>query len=250
MLLFAAIGAVIALSKPDFPLVEDIGLVPVTADDVVSPGDNINAKIDALIDRAIVMVVELNSQWTRAEYDIAVARMKRSELETPDRPSLEIIIVTTDAAQLPASARDFIILYRTSLLSEGTDDFAKRLVDQLRRIANTNSRDQEPRRLLDAREYRAAVISAMTLLETWLLEHLFTIAPSMDVLRHYGLTALIDIYAREELLTRRDRQHLRKWMQIRNEAVHTATPISRAVAQEIVEGILELINRFREQINA
>jgi hypothetical protein len=34
-----------------FPAVEDAGFVPVTADDVVSPGDNISAKLDALIDR-------------------------------------------------------------------------------------------------------------------------------------------------------------------------------------------------------
>ena len=60
-------------------MVEELGFVPVTADDVLSPGDNINAKIDALIDRAAVMVVELSSQWTRAEYDIAVAKTKNSQ---------------------------------------------------------------------------------------------------------------------------------------------------------------------------
>lgn len=108
------------------PLVEDVGLVPVTADDVVSPGDNINAKIDALIDRATVMVVELSSQWTRAEYDIAVAPMKGAEPKTSHRRGLEIIIVTTDIEQVPASARDFILIYRKSLISEDTADFADR----------------------------------------------------------------------------------------------------------------------------
>jgi hypothetical protein len=47
-----------------FPAVEEAGFVPVTADDVVSPGDNISAKIDALIDRSSVMVAELSSEWT------------------------------------------------------------------------------------------------------------------------------------------------------------------------------------------
>ena len=227
-----------------FPLVEDIGLVPVTADDVVSPGDNINAKIDALIDRATVMVVELSSQWTRAEYDIAVARMKGAEPTIPHRRGIEVIIVTTDIEQVPASARDFIVVYRTSLISEDTDDFADRLVNELRRIASTIGRDQEPRRLLEAREYRAAVISAMTLLETWFREHIPTAVPSLDTQTHLTLRTLIDIGTRRELLHTRDRQHLAQWMKIRSEAVHSGTPISRAVAREIVEGVFELINRL------
>ena len=60
-----------------------------------------------------------------------------------------------------ASARDFALVYRTSLLSEDTDGFADRLIDELRRVASTIGRDQEPRRLLETREYRAAVISAI-----------------------------------------------------------------------------------------
>ncbi len=44
-----------------FSNVTALGLVPVTADDVVSPGDSINAKIDALMDRAVAIVVEVGS---------------------------------------------------------------------------------------------------------------------------------------------------------------------------------------------
>ena len=39
-----------------FPVVQDAGFVPVTADDVVTPGDTISAKIDTLVDRSVVMV--------------------------------------------------------------------------------------------------------------------------------------------------------------------------------------------------
>ena len=37
------------------------------AEDVV-PGDNVSARLDALIDRASVMGVDLTSPWTTAEY--------------------------------------------------------------------------------------------------------------------------------------------------------------------------------------
>jgi hypothetical protein len=225
-----------------FPLVEELGLVPVTADDVISPGDNVNAKIDALIDRASVMVVELSSEWTRAEYDIAVARMKRPDTRASHRRELEIIIVTTDIEEIPASARDNTIVRRTDLLSEDTD-FTERLANELRRVASTVDRDQEPRRLLDAREYRAAVISSMTLLETWFREHVRSSDVKHSTLRH--LIHLGDLH--DFILSPRDWQNLEQWMKIRNEAVHTAAPISRAVAREIVDGVLALIDRLRQQ---
>ena len=147
-----------------FPVVEEMGFVPISADDVVSPGDSINAKIDALIDRASVMVVELSSQWTRAEYDIALSRNKGVEDGTPRRRNLKIIVVATDPQQIPASARDFPIIYRSSLLAEEADAFVQELAFQLREIAGRLD-PLEPRRLFEAKEHRAAVISAMTLLE-------------------------------------------------------------------------------------
>jgi hypothetical protein len=81
-----------------FPIAEEAGLVPVTADDVVLPGDNISAKIDVLIDRASVMVVELTSSWTVAEYRMAIARLKglRSTLPLRDRRRLSWILPLVD----------------------------------------------------------------------------------------------------------------------------------------------------------
>jgi hypothetical protein len=44
-----------------FPLAEAAGFVPVTAADVVNLGDRVSAKIDTLIARAAVMVVDASS---------------------------------------------------------------------------------------------------------------------------------------------------------------------------------------------
>ena len=49
-----------------FPVVEEAGFVPVTADDVVTPGDTVSAKLDTLIDWAFVMVAEPTSSLTMA----------------------------------------------------------------------------------------------------------------------------------------------------------------------------------------
>ena len=47
-----------------FPLVREVGLVPVTADDIISPGENIVAKIEALIFRSFLIVVDASSEFT------------------------------------------------------------------------------------------------------------------------------------------------------------------------------------------
>jgi hypothetical protein len=88
-----------------FPIVEEAGFVPVTADDVVSPGDNVSAKLDALIDRAAVMVTEVGSSWTLAEYRMAVARIKGADTDSAQRKSLRLIVVATESEQTPPSPR-------------------------------------------------------------------------------------------------------------------------------------------------
>ncbi|MBV5337570.1 MAG: SIR2 family protein, partial [Deltaproteobacteria bacterium] len=82
-----------------FPLIREMGLVPITADDVIAPGDSISAKLDALIDRASVMVVELTSEWTRAEYAMAVARLKGADRNL-HRRRLHVIAVIPENEQI------------------------------------------------------------------------------------------------------------------------------------------------------
>ena len=74
-----------------FPAVSNIGLVPVTADDVVSLGDSISAKIDALMDRAVAIVIEVGSAWTSAELRLALSRAK--ELDSVEGRTPRIIVV-------------------------------------------------------------------------------------------------------------------------------------------------------------
>jgi hypothetical protein len=227
-----------------FPAVEEIGFVPITADDVISPGDNINAKIDALIDRAAVMVVELSSQWTRAEYEIAIARNKVTDERRSHRRDLSIIIVLANDQQVPSSARAFPIICRSSLLTEEADQFVEQLAGTLREIAATMDldRSQEPRRLLEAREYRAAVISAMTLLETWLRANLNK-ASWNDARKPASFRNLIDMATSSGLvrLGPAEARRLQDWIKVRNEAVHTAALINRNTAREIVEGVLRMV---------
>ncbi len=82
-----------------FPIVEDYGFVPVTADDVVSPGENILAKIEALLERTLLVVVDASTQSTLAELRMAFTRIHRSR-----------ILVIIDKQQLPIDLPDVRVL--------------------------------------------------------------------------------------------------------------------------------------------
>lgn len=225
-----------------FPLVEELGFVPITADDVVSPGDNISAKLDAIIDRAAVMVAELTSSWTMAEYRMAIARIKGAEADSAQRKSLRLIVVVSDTEQVPPSAQGFPTLTRPSRITSDPEGFIADLIGVLRGIAAQMGVDRqaEPQRLFEAKEYRASVISAMTLLEAKLRERLNKV-PWPQSRRPLSIRSLIDHAVEQGIIPQEQRTRLDSWMRIRNEVVHSSISISRAQAAEIVNEVTQLI---------
>lgn len=227
-----------------FPAVQEAGFVPVTADDVVSPGDNVSAKIDALIDRSNAMVVELSSAWTLAELRMAIARLKERALY-PSRKSFALIIVATSTGQVPPEAAEFPIIFREETWVAEPEEFVATLIERLRESPqHTEALRDEARRLLAAREYRAAVIAAMTQLEATLRESLeFSAAYVDEVRRPASLRSLIDRAIKQGIVAADDRYRIEKWTKLRNSAVHTSSPVTAREAKELVEGVLGLINQ-------
>ena len=228
-----------------FPVVEEAGFVPVTADDVVSPGDNISAKLDALIDRAAVMVTEVSSSWTLAEYRMAVARIKTSDTDAEQHKSLRLIMVVTDKNQAPPSAQNFPVLTRPSAITGDAEGFIGDLGGLLRTIAAETgvARQAEPQRLFQSKEYRAAVISAMTLLEAKLRERLNKV-PWPQTQRPLPMRSLIDRAVEANIIPQAKKNRLNAWMQVRNVVVHSSASVTKAQAREIVDGVTELVNQW------
>ena len=228
-----------------FPVTEESGFVPVTADDVVTPGDNVNAKLDALIDRASVMVVELTSSWTKAEYGMAIARLKGAEADSPNQKRLRLIVVVTESEQVPPSAQDLRVIIRPKKLTDDLESFVVELGNYLRTLAVETGagRLAEPRRLLEAKEYRAAVISAMTLLEASLRQRLNK-SPWPQVQRPLSLRSLIDLAIEHQIIQPELRARLDSWMRTRNEVVHSPKMVSKTKAREIVEGVMQMIDAW------
>lgn len=228
-----------------FPRVEELGFVPVVSEDVISPGQNISAKIDALIDRSSAMVVEMASPWTRAEFDIAVARNRSTGR---DRAQLPIVIVANDQAQVTNLSEPYPVIYRLGLSDEAFDAFAAELVDQLAYAADAQpTRGNEAQRLLAAREYRAAVIAAMSGLEVVLQKYVGSaIRPiaSMSIPRPLPLRMMLDQALEMGLISEVERRDIREWMGVRNTAVHEGEAVSAKVAKSIVDGVNRIIGKI------
>ena len=228
-----------------FPIVEEAGFVPVTADDVVSPGDNVSAKLDTLIDRSAVMVVELTSAWTLAEYRMAIARIKGVEASLGKRKQLHLIVVVTDGEQAPASADGFPVLRRPIKITDVPEGFIADLSGILRRIAAETGIERlaEPQRLFDVKEYRAAVISAMALLEAKLRERLNK-SPWPEVRRPMSMRSLIDHAVEQNIIQPILKTQIDSWIGVRNEVVHSSISIGKAQAREIIDGVLALLTQL------
>lgn len=223
-----------------FPVIEEAGFVPVTADDVVTPGGNINAKIDSLVDRAAVMIVELGSSWTATELQMALAKQRSQKTRR-----FHLIVITPSGEQMPADAAGLLFFKRGDLTDlHAVDHLAQHIGQALREISPTplSLIANEPARLLEVKAYRAAVISAMTLLEAGLRTLLDkTLVP--DDRRRMSMHSLVRIAFERDLLTDVERKQVESWSQLRNSVVHTPKTVGAKLASQIVRGALTLLNQ-------
>lgn len=216
-----------------FPIVKEYGFVPVMADDVVSPGGTVFPKIDALIKRAQLFVVDISTQYTLTEFYLAQKNLGASRI---------LIIAQRNTNQLPVEFSNFHILTRPDISSADPVEF----LDGIREWFNGASErfettlTLEPRRLLVASEYRAAVISSITLLENNLRKWLDipSYSPKPITFRN-----MLEIARQQELLGKYEVKTILGWLKIRNEVVHGDRKVAKNIAEEIVNGVLEIVER-------
>jgi hypothetical protein len=222
-----------------FALAEAAGFVPVTPADVVNLGESVSAKIDTLIDRAAVMVVDATSPNTQFELGMALARVEEVSAR-PNRQPLRLISVVTQRGQVPVAGKELIVVRRPDALSEDSE-FVQELGHLLQMFSEEMGLAQkhEPRRLLEAREYRAAVITAMTLLEATLRQRLAKQSWN-NVQRPMSLRQLLD-RAVQAGIGLEYREEILGWIKLRNDAVHTAKPVSKNEAETVVKGVERIL---------
>ncbi|MGE8047141.1 SIR2 family NAD-dependent protein deacylase [Pseudomonas monteilii] len=230
-----------------FPALEDINLVPITADGVISPGDMIIAKLDALIDRSIAMVIDLSSNWTMVELKMAISRAASRKEKGR---SLKLIVVMRKGQQLPLALEDVTVIYRPDLLTSESEDFAIDLITTLERElpSDRNSQLDEARRLLRVREYRAAIVSAVTYLEVELRTAVrFKDDETTSRTSHTSLLSMIKTAVNRKIIDADWMPRLHEWVLIRNSIVHSrgGVDITQKLAKSIVDGIAKIVGEFK-----
>jgi hypothetical protein len=189
-------------------------------------------------------VVEITSSWTLAEYRIAVSRIKDVQRDGAQRKALRLIVVATGREQLPLPmAEDVKVIIRPNVITEDPDAFVEALAHELKALADEIgvARQAEPERLLEAKEYRAALISAVSLLETKVRERLHK-DQWPQTRNPMSMRSLLKVAIDHQVLPPATQERLEAWVRVRDEVVHSSKDVSRAQATEIVNGVLQIID--------
>ncbi len=225
-----------------FPIVESLNLVPVVSESIISPGDNISAKIMALMDRAQIVVADSSSTHILSEINLAINRK-------PNPP--QILLILEEGSEIPTGIEGIRTIYRPRDLTQIPEDFIIKL-DQWFSTENENLKptlSEEPYRLLEKNEYGAAVISAFKLLEITLQEVLSNLDIKSDYLKKsISLINTANTALENQLINNDEFSQIMNTRAIRNQLVHGYYNISREMAMDIVNSIMEIVIKLKNHL--
>ena len=213
------------------PIARDYRFAPVTADDVVSPGHTVLAKVGALIQRAMLCVVDASSLNTMFELGMARASMDTSR----------ILVVAPSPGEVRVVPKEVRTLRRPDVAELYADEFELAVGEWFAAAADRFSAqlESEPQRLLQAKEYRAAVITSISLLEVFLRKRLDI--PSGVGGRRATFRTLLKIGQEQGVLDEARCRAIVGWWRVRNQVVHSHRSVPKSEADSIVNGVLQTV---------
>lgn len=220
-----------------FPIAEANGFNPITAEDFISPGENYLAKVATLIDRAEVVVADLGSGTSSIMIEINIALMREKKIRHL------LVVAERESLRPPTADPNVSFILRLKDLDDQVDEFLYKISDWFKTASRILSPSLlgEPARLLQKGEYRAAVISAMTVLESALRERIASSDTEEPLAVPFSV--LLKQAQKRSVLTPNQVATIKEWMTIRNRAVHSSAPVDSVKATEIVEGVTNIIHR-------
>jgi hypothetical protein len=211
-----------------FPIFREFNFIPVTADEVVAPGDAVQAKIEAIIERAFIVVADLSTPFTVFEWRFARDKLK------PGR-----VLAIIGESSMSVGEQECVL--RPNVASENIDTFLGHVRKWLERVSRLSRKKihNEAERLLDAGEYRAAIIAAISALEANLRSRMPRDKVGDVLLR--GIRSLVDQANQLGLLAGIQPAEIWGWFEVRNGVVHLSREASRGEATKIVRGVGRII---------
>ncbi len=225
--------------KEIFPIAEKFGFTPISSSDIISPGDSVSAKLSSIIERSEFLVLDISTRSTMLEAGIVFAQ--RDDLQN-------ILVIKDPEADLPLEWLSKVTLIRPSNLRSDMDEFLFKIENWFIILSEKMQPelDQEPKRLLEIKEYRSAVISAIALLEFQLRQR-FIRNTNDDRKYNSSLSSLIRQAEKIELVNIEEANKLRSWVEIRNNAIHRQGSVNGKVAKQIVNNVYLIIERIEKR---
>lgn len=218
-----------------FPIATRYGFVPITADSVVSVSDNWMAKVSSLISKSEYFVCDINSNNTAYEFGQILNMIKKKD---------NILILRDETIGLSNHA-SFNIINKPLDFYENPEKVLENVEKWFQKLADKakNRTEQEPERLLNKNEYRAAVISAVVLLEVELRNRVEK--ENKDV-NNNSLYMLSKMAKELGVINQKDMDTIRKWINLRNLLVHSDYAIDGEYAKIVVNEIIKFIKVLRK----
>lgn len=213
-----------------FPIVEKYGFIPLTADEVISYGDTVLAKISAMINKADMIICDISDHNNNVINELSMAINDGAR---------KILVVGS-----PGENNELTKRFGPLKFIDRKNDF--KFIDQIDSWIKSFSEEaletfsKEPSRLLSKREYRAAIISAISLLEV----EMANVIGTNNIKKMYT-HRLSKVLGELEILTHEEVRNLQEWQMIRNELAHTQKTISKEKATQIVDGIVKIIEKIK-----
>lgn len=214
-----------------FPLVRKYGLIQLSSDEVVTVGDTILSKINAIIDKAELIICDIsgNNRFVLQELSMAMTYPGKKILIIADKDSISRVPLNYRYVEKDDDLK--FISQVDSWLKENSKSMYKAFSD-------------EPIRLLKKDEPRAAFISAFSLLEIE-LNHFFEKKSTSQESRVIPIWRLIEDMRNLEILNDEQFQNLQYWLHIRNKVIHTKEGENEQISVEMVHGIMEIVEIIR-----
>src|SRR6266478_307217 len=228
-----------------YPIAKNWGFVPLAPEDVMAAGDAVSAKIDALTSRAEIIVADIPTLNAVAGIFNEMRDLKGKQIVTviPD-PIVEPVVNTINQLFPEAMRHSSWRVIRPKNVVKESAAFLESINGTLQGIADaTKGRlEEEPERLLKNGLYRAAVISAMSLLEVRLRDRIQM--GVSDPRKNYNMLSLLGMAVERQVLPAHNWDRLRRWVRERNVAVHEGRDVSPKLAKEIVQGVRNILNKM------
>ncbi|WP_312485034.1 SIR2 family NAD-dependent protein deacylase [Massilia timonae] len=220
-----------------YPIAERYGFSPVMAAEVVAPGDNLMAKIYALIERSALVVADVTSPNTLFEVGMVTSK------EGASKP---MILITDNQTSIPFDISHYPSIKRPRVLDEEPEEFIRELeqsfIQEFEKLSP--ALEDEPSRLFAKKEYRAAVIAVFSLLE-YELRQILESSDKTGYSTRVSLSNLLEFAKSRDLMSAEDYRQVRTHLSVRNKLTHTRQEISQQNAKAILREIKNVINHVR-----